>query len=123
MTPTLKRLAVLAALGTVGFVAPATGASAAVTPSVSSSSSLPASQLPLTGLPGAAGFPFPATGVPAAPDLPAFAPVPSTLITPGLGQVAAVIGPTIITTAPSTFINTNNQVSAGSNASGGQATP
>jgi hypothetical protein len=39
---------------------------------------------------------------------------------PRIGQIAAVIGPTIITTAPSTFINTNNQVSAGGAASGGQ---
>jgi hypothetical protein len=36
------------------------------------------------------------------------------------GQAVAVIGPTIITTAPTTFINTNNQVTAGSTASGGQ---
>jgi hypothetical protein len=35
--------------------------------------------------------------------------------------VAAVIGPTVITTAPSTFNNTNIQTSAGGNASGGQA--
>ena len=33
---------------------------------------------------------------------------------------ATVVGPTIITTAPSSFINTNNQVSAGGNASGQQ---
>jgi hypothetical protein len=32
----------------------------------------------------------------------------------------AVVGPVIITTAPSSFINTNNQVSAGGNVSGGQ---
>ena len=43
--------------------------------------------------------------------------------TGGFGQTASVIGPTIITTAPSLFINTNNQVSAGSNLSGGQAAP
>jgi hypothetical protein len=39
---------------------------------------------------------------------------------PVAGQAAAVIGPAIITTAPTTFINTNNQVSAGSTWSGGQ---
>jgi hypothetical protein len=32
----------------------------------------------------------------------------------------SVVGPVIITTAPSSFINTNNQVSAGGNWSGGQ---
>jgi hypothetical protein len=40
---------------------------------------------------------------------------------PDVGQVAAVIGPTIITTAPSTFINTNTQVTAAGAASAGQA--
>jgi hypothetical protein len=33
---------------------------------------------------------------------------------------ATVIGPRYITTAPSTFINNNNQVSPGSNTSGNQ---
>ena len=53
-----------------------------------------------------------------------FAGAPATnlsFVGPSVGQVAAVIGPTIITTAPSTFINTNNQVSAGGAVSGGQA--
>jgi hypothetical protein len=36
------------------------------------------------------------------------------------GQAAAVVGPAILTTAPATFINTNNQVSAGDVWSGGQ---
>lgn len=35
-------------------------------------------------------------------------------------QTATVIGPTFITNAPSTFTNTNNQVSPGSNSSGNQ---
>jgi hypothetical protein len=34
-----------------------------------------------------------------------------------------VVGPAIITTAPSSFVNTNNQVSTGGNWSGGQFTP
>jgi hypothetical protein len=42
---------------------------------------------------------------------------------PIVGQEAAVIGPAIITTAPTTFINTNNQVTAGSTWSGGQVGP
>ena len=39
---------------------------------------------------------------------------------PAFGQAAVVVGPVIITTAPSSFINTNNQVSAGGNVAGGQ---
>jgi hypothetical protein len=42
---------------------------------------------------------------------------------PVAGQTATVTGPAIITTAPSSFVNTNNQVSAGGNWSGGQAAP
>jgi hypothetical protein len=42
---------------------------------------------------------------------------------PVVGQVATVIGPAIITVAPASFINTNNQVTAGSAWSGGQAAP
>ena len=41
---------------------------------------------------------------------------------PILGQAAIVVGPAIITTAPSSFINTNNQVTAGGAVSGGQVT-
>jgi hypothetical protein len=120
MNRTARRLAALAALGTtIGIVGPVAGASAATPPFTAPAGfGLPASGYPAAGLGfPAAGFGFPATGLPAftAPDL-AFA-------TPIVGQAAAVIGPTIITTAPSTFINTNNQVSAGSNVSGGQAFP
>jgi hypothetical protein len=43
--------------------------------------------------------------------------------TGGFGQTASVIGPAVITTPPSLFINTNNQVSAGSSLSGGQFAP
>jgi hypothetical protein len=50
-------------------------------------------------------------GFPAAGALPSIAPV--------MGS-ATVVGPAIITTAPTTFVNTNNQVTAGSAVSGGQ---
>lgn len=40
---------------------------------------------------------------------------------PVAGQPATVTGPTYITTAPSTFINNNNQVSSGSTSSGDQS--
>ena len=106
MNLTMKRVAALAALGAMGVAAPVSGASAAITPAT----------LPVAPL---SGFGLPATGL----GLPALAPAPISFVGPRVGQVAAVIGPTIITTAPSTFINTNNQVSAGSAVSGGQAAP
>ena len=64
----------------------------------------------------------------AATAAPAVAPVPIVAAgwwggfsaVPFTGQ-ATVIGPVIITTAPTSFINTNNQVSVGDNWSGGQA--
>jgi hypothetical protein len=97
MKPTIKRLAALAALGTMGIVAPVSSASAAVTPGLPGFG-LPVPQLPLTG--GLWGSPV-------------------SYVAPGvLG--AAVVGPVVITTAPSVFNNTNIQVSAGSNLSGGQ---
>jgi hypothetical protein len=42
---------------------------------------------------------------------------------PATGQSATVIGPTFITSAPTTFINTNTQVSTGDNSAGGQSAP
>jgi hypothetical protein len=110
MNWTVKRLAAVAALGTtVGVVAPLASASAATPPALAPFA-LPAGGLPSAGLPAfAAGA--------------GFEPVPLTFTGPAVGQVAAVIGPTIITTgAGVSFINTNNQVSAGSAASGGQVT-
>jgi hypothetical protein len=95
MHSTVKRLAVLGALGaTLGIVAPVASADAA---------SAPVAPTKL------AAFGFPAF-VPGGWG-------------PGLsGQAVwgSVVGPVIITTAPSSFINTNNQVSAGGNVSGGQ---
>jgi hypothetical protein len=111
MSSTIKRLAVVAALGTMGILAPVGSASAAITPVTPAGLALPAAGL---GFPGT-GLGFPGTG------LPAFTPAPLSFVAPSVGGVAAVIGPTIITTAPGvTFINTNNQVSAGSPVMGGQ---
>jgi hypothetical protein len=102
MNSTVRRLAVLGALGTtLGVVAPVATASAAVTPVA----------------PPKFAFPLPAFPVPA------FTPRPLSFVGPSIGQVAAVIGPTVLTTAPSNFSNTNIQVSAGSNLTGGQAGP
>jgi hypothetical protein len=121
MQSTRKRLAAVAAM-TIGILAPAAGASAAVTPAA------PAKQfaLPGVGFPAGFGLGFPAGFVPGTGlgGSVAFGLGVGTAglpFTGGFGQAASVIGPTIITTAPSLFINTNNQVSAGSNLSGGQA--
>jgi hypothetical protein len=99
----LKRLAAVAAVGATAILVPAAGASAAVTPA-------------LPALPLAAPH-FPLAGFPVA-GFPALTPRPFPFVAPGGGQV--VIGPTIITTAPSSFINTNNQVSVGGAVAGGQ---
>jgi hypothetical protein len=42
---------------------------------------------------------------------------------PTIGPATVVLGPTIITTASSTFVNTNTQVSASDNTAGGQFGP
>jgi hypothetical protein len=137
MQSTLKRLAVVAALGTMGILAPAAGASAAVTPAAPANFGLPGVGLPAAGLglPAAGlGLPAAGLGLPAAGlGLPAAGlglpagglgrGLPLSFVGPSVGQVAAVIGPTVITTAPSTFTNTNLQTAAGSNLTGGQAGP
>jgi hypothetical protein len=103
MNLTRKRLVgVAAALSTAAVAAPLLTANAATAAPVAPIPSLAAGWgasigLPLTG--GAVVWQPPAVLAP------------------------AVIGPTIITTAPSSFINTNNQVSAGGNVSGGQFAP
>jgi hypothetical protein len=95
MKRTRKRhLGIAAALSTIAIAAPVSTAGAAVGPG-------PFVPAGWDGVPAVA---LPVTG-------------------PGAGQAAALIGPTIITTAPTTFINTNNQVSAADNWSGGQAAP
>jgi hypothetical protein len=52
--------------------------------------------------------------------------IAATLSTPSVATAepaVVVIGPTIITTASSSFVNTNTQVSAADNSSGGQFGP
>jgi hypothetical protein len=105
MNSTVRRLAALGALGTtLGIVAPVGSASAATTPVAPPSLAFPLPAFPVAGLPH-------------------FTPGPLSFVGPSIGQVAAVIGPTVLTTAPSNFSNTNIQVSAGGNLSGGQAGP
>ena len=106
MHSTLKRLAVLSALGTtLGIVAPVAGASAAGT---------------LVAPAKLAAFPFPATGFPGfAPGFVPFIPGDAAVS----GQVIvgpAVVGPVVHTTAPSSFVNVNNQDSVGGNLAGVQ---
>jgi len=109
MHSTVRRLAALGALGTtLGIVAPVGSANAAPMPVAPPKLALPFPAFP-------AGFP---SFTP-----PAFTPGSLAFAGPTVGQVAAVIGPTILTTAPSNFSNTNIQVSAGGNLSGGQAGP
>jgi hypothetical protein len=102
MHSTVKRLVVLSALGTtLGIAGPVASANAApVTPKR-------AAVLQGAGFPGY-GFP-------------GFVPfVPSAGLSGQAIRGQAVVGPVIITTAPSSFINTNDQVSAGGNFAGGQ---
>jgi hypothetical protein len=101
MHSAVKRLAVLGALGTtLGIAAPEAGATAAGTPAA------PAKL---------AAFPFPGFTSGA---LPFGGPV---LNGQTLGD--SLSGAIIITTAPTSFINTNNQVSAVGNFTGGQVAP
>jgi hypothetical protein len=105
MSPNRTRLvtAAAAALSMAAFAVPVSSASAATTTAAAPSLAGPGG-IVATGWGGTpvAGLAF---------------------VAPVVGQVAAVIGPTIITTAPSTFINTNNQVSAGGVWNGGQVAP
>ena len=101
MHSAVKRLAVLGALGTtLGIAAPEAGATAAGTPAA------PANL---------AAFPFPGF---TAGAFPFGGPVLN-------GQTFgdSLSGAIIITTAPTSFINTNNQVSAVGNFTGGQVAP
>jgi hypothetical protein len=84
---------VATALSTVAIAAPVSSAGAAAVPAVA--------PIGVGGWGGWGSFGVPFTG-------------------PILGQGVTVVGPVIITTAPSVFNNTNNQVSAGGNWSGGQ---
>jgi hypothetical protein len=91
-----KRLAALAAVTAMGLAAAPVGSASADVPH-----------------PGFAGLPFPPAVIPS------FIPGGFGSVGPW-GQSGAVIGPVIITTAPSVFINTNNQVTAGGAIAGGQ---
>jgi hypothetical protein len=86
-----RRTALAAALGTLAVAAPLAGASAAHADGIAAT--------------GWGGTPAVLIGTEG----------------PLLGQSAAVIGPAIITTAPATFVNTNNQVTADGAWSGGQS--
>jgi hypothetical protein len=123
MKSNAKRLAAVAAVSAVGVLAPAASASAALPAfTLPTLPTLAAPHYPMTGfkLPAAGLAAFtPPAGLPAF-NPPAFTP-PGGFVGPVVGQVAAVIGPTVITTAPSTFNNTNIQTSAGGNGLGGQA--
>ena len=115
MQSTLKRLAAVAALGIIGILAPAAGASAAVTTAPVTVDVPGVVDFPGAGFPTGLGY---LAGTLVSKGGPggnvAFIlgvdprPVPL-LIRPG--HMTTVVGPTIITTTPSTFINTNNQVS------------
>jgi hypothetical protein len=106
-----RRVAIAAALTTAAIAVPAGSAHAAtfptLTPNIASGWTLPVLPAGWDGV-AATGW----AGTPAAA---------LSVVGPTVGQVAVVIGPAIITTAPTTFINTNNQVAAGIAASGGQA--
>jgi hypothetical protein len=97
MKPTRTRVVgIAAALSMIAIAAPASTAGAATTAPVITPVAIEA-----------AGW----DGLPA---------VTLAVTAPVAGQEATVIGPAIITTAPSSFINTNNQVSTSGTWSGGQ---
>jgi hypothetical protein len=114
-----RRVAIAAAIATAAIAVPAGSAHAATFPPFPAVSAPAASYgtagWTLPALPAGLGSGIAATGWGGTPA------AALNFTGPSIGQVAAVIGPTIITTAPSTFINTNNQVTAGSAVSGGQA--
>jgi len=114
-----RRAAILSALTCAAIAVPAGSAHAATFPALAgfTTPSLAGTAWNLPALP--AGFGLGGSGIAAT----GWAGTPAAALNftgPSIGQIAAVIGPTIITTAPSTFINTNNQVTAGSAVSGGQ---
>jgi hypothetical protein len=94
MSSTLKRLAAMVAVGTMGLLSPA-GASAATSPATDPTKlALPA---------------FPAAGLPTLPE------GGVGFLGPSVGAVSSVIGPTIITVgAGVSFVGTTNTTTAGS---------
>jgi hypothetical protein len=124
MQATLKRLAAVAAMGTIGILAPAAGASAEVTPFDPAAFAVPVAGFPATGsgiLEGAL-----ATGGGFGNDV-AFGQGIATdaalLADPGVGQVATVTGAVVLTGAPILVVNANNQSAAGDNVDGVQVAP
>jgi hypothetical protein len=122
MQATLKRLAAVAALGTIGILTPAAGASAAVTPVDPAASAVreagfPAGSGVLEGVfaGGVWGHDI-AFGQGVAVDA-------TPLLDPGVGQVATVTGAVVLTGAPILVINANNQSAAGDNVDGVQVAP
>jgi hypothetical protein len=124
MQSTLKRLAAVAALGTIGILTPAAGASAAVTRTTPARFADPGVGFPGTGL-GLLEGAF-ATGGSFGSDV-AFgqgvATDPAPLVDPGVGQVVTVTGPVVLTGAPIFVVNANNQSAAGDNVDGVQVAP
>jgi hypothetical protein len=108
MQSTLKRLAALAALGTIGILTPAASAFADPAPGLGFVEGGFA-----TG--GAFGNDV-AFGQGVAVD-------PGPLVDPGVGQVATVTGAVVLTGAPILVVNANNQSAAGDNVDGVQVAP
>jgi hypothetical protein len=123
MQSTLKRLAAVA-LGTIGILAPAAGASAAVTPTDPATFAVPGAGFPARDLGFLGGGLISggsfggnvAVGLGVATD-------PAPLVDPGVGQVATVTGPVVLSAAPIFVVNANNQSAAGDNVDGVQFVP
>lgn len=124
MQSTLKRLAAVAALGTIGILTPAAGASAAVTPTDPATSAVPGVGFPARDLgflgggliSGGSFGGTVAVGLGVATD-------PAPLVDPGVGQVATVTGAVVLSAAPIYVVNANNQTAAGDNVDGVQVVP
>jgi hypothetical protein len=99
MSSTLRRVAAVAAIGTVSILVPAAGASAASTALTPPAFALPT--LPFTGLP-------------------AFNPAGLSFVGPSVGGLSAVIGPTVITVgAGNIFTDTTITTAGGTAVAGG----
>jgi hypothetical protein len=124
MQSTLKRLAAVAAMGTIGILMPAAGASAEVTPVDPAVFAVPGADFPAPGSAVVQGA-F-ASGYLPGSDVAfgeATATDPAPLADPGIGQVVTVTGLTALSTAPVLVVNVNNQSAAGDNLIGVQSAP